>query len=272
MSDPVQEEFSILRLGNHHMATRAKQRAKEERDDWVKEQIKLLGSKDIYNIVDKTMKQIGFNKFLINKQFMLYEWRENFFLKHLGLINEDLKFEEMIWYTDGLDDSHVLDTIPLQIATNFDKIMDIAYMSRKGKKFKKVFLENDEMESAHIKMRYCKKEIKFWFENGGLLWRDEDNKSEEMALIMELYRTKPKTLKQLAAQALIRPHILAEVPDKTNFARYQRILRLCKANVLSSSLQVFLKQMIDPCYTETFDESILSEQGLRIVKELENWD
>ena len=53
-------------------------------------------------------------------QRKLYSWRMDFFLdKFKSTYMED---PVSTWTTDGFDDNHCLDTIPMQITLNFDEV------------------------------------------------------------------------------------------------------------------------------------------------------
>ena len=53
-------------------------------------------------------------------QRKLYSWRMDFFLDKF----KSVYLEDPIstWTTDGFDDNHCLDTIPMQITLNFDEV------------------------------------------------------------------------------------------------------------------------------------------------------
>ena len=100
--------FFILKILRKILLVYEKFNSKVDRDMMVSiilEQIKLVGSKKLY---EKVSKFYTGQTYFIQEQMKLYQWRENFFYQN---------FPDDSWYTDGGDDAHYLDTVPYQITT-----------------------------------------------------------------------------------------------------------------------------------------------------------
>ena len=80
-------------------------------------------------------------------QQKLFEWREKFFrekFKSYVACGDDTN----TWITDGGDDAHGFDTIPYQIASNFDKVLKLASTKRILGPKEYFFFEHDEIKSS----------------------------------------------------------------------------------------------------------------------------
>jgi len=91
-------------------------------------QIELLGSAKVYEKVDRSLKDFRFEALLAKEQFALYSWRKSFFDSNFGKFGDE---DGWGWYTDGADDSHGFDTIPLNITKNFDSVVELAVLSKR---------------------------------------------------------------------------------------------------------------------------------------------
>ena len=103
------------KLKQFKAVSRAAMEAKAE-----EEQISLVGSKVIYDRLNKKMCYPELDPYFIDEQLCLYRWREAFFYDTYGAYGHNNGFEPL-WYTDGADDSHCSYTIPFQITKHFDK-------------------------------------------------------------------------------------------------------------------------------------------------------
>jgi len=92
------------------------------------DQIDLLGSAKVYEKVDRSLKDCRFEALLAKEQFALYSWRKNFFDSNFGKFGDE---DGWGWYTDGADDSHDFDTIPLNITKNFDSVVELAVLPKR---------------------------------------------------------------------------------------------------------------------------------------------
>jgi len=94
-------------------------------DMFLRSQVELLGGdEDFYDEVDASLKDLELVEDIEDAQKKLYSWRMDFFLdKFKSTYMED---PVSTWTTDGFDDNHCLDTIPMQITLNFDEVMKLA--------------------------------------------------------------------------------------------------------------------------------------------------
>jgi len=94
-------------------------------DMFLRSQVELLGGdEDFYDEVDASLKDLELVEDIEDAQKKLYNWRMDFFLdKFKSTYMED---PVSTWTTDGFDDNHCLDTIPMQITLNFDEVMKLA--------------------------------------------------------------------------------------------------------------------------------------------------
>jgi len=93
------------------------------------EQVNLLGgSQELYEEVDKSLRDLVFVPEIGDLQRKLYNWRTDFFLDKFKstYLGDDIS----TWITDGFDDNHFIDTIPFQITRNFDAVMNLAATNR----------------------------------------------------------------------------------------------------------------------------------------------
>ena len=80
----------------------------------------LGGDEDFYDEVDASLKDLELVEDIEDAQKKLFSWRMDFFLdKFKSTYMED---PVSTWTTDGFDDNHCLDTIPMQITLNFDEV------------------------------------------------------------------------------------------------------------------------------------------------------
>jgi len=124
-----QERFEIRCISEEliELAKKVNQEAVAEVDEEVlagfrRDQVELLGGdEDFYDMVDTSLKGLKVVKEIKDAQQKLYGWRENFFHGN---------FRARTWVTWGGDDAHGIDTIPYQIACNFDNVMKLASTKR----------------------------------------------------------------------------------------------------------------------------------------------
>jgi len=105
------------------------EKAVSEKMQQVKQvQIELLGSAKVYEKVDKNLKDCRFEALLATEQFALYIWRKRFFYSNFGMFGDD---DGWSWYTNGGDDCHRFNTIPLNITKNFDSVVELAVLPKR---------------------------------------------------------------------------------------------------------------------------------------------
>merc|ERR1719289_56734 len=98
-------------------------------DMFLRSQVELLGGdEDFYDEVDASLKDLELVEDIEDAQKKLFSWRMDFFLDKF----KSVYLEDPIstWTTDGFDDNHCLDTIPMQITLNFDEVMKLASTKR----------------------------------------------------------------------------------------------------------------------------------------------
>ena len=82
------------------------------------QQIDLLGgSESLYERIHHNLATLTFESYFAKEQYMLYEWRENFFYKEFGnwvIETNDGKWVPAGWFTTGADDSHDHGLSPVQ--------------------------------------------------------------------------------------------------------------------------------------------------------------
>ena len=113
-------------------------------DKFLEDQVSLLGGdKDLYDKLDSGLRELQLLDGLVEEQRKLYNWRMDFFLDkfkstYLGDVTST-------WLTDGFDDNHCLDTIPMQVTTNFEEVMNLAATNRKmDEENERFFFAHDE--------------------------------------------------------------------------------------------------------------------------------
>ena len=130
------------------------------------EQIKLVGSKKLY---EKVSKFYTGQTYFIQEQMKLYQWREQFFYKN---------FPDDSWYTDGGSDAHCLDTVPYQITRKFDKIVALACTPIRPSR---LYFEHHEGLSSEARDSFD------WLKDRLILYR-YDNPGEALVVIASLYQ------------------------------------------------------------------------------------
>ena len=108
-------------------------------------------------------------------QQKLFEWREKFFrdkFKSTVACGDDTK----TWITDGGDDAHGFDTIPYQIACNFDNVLKLASTKRILGPKEYFFFEHDEIKSSRAQ-RCFDEGFRKMLEDDGDLGSSEDDES-----------------------------------------------------------------------------------------------
>merc|ERR1712062_244226 len=86
----------------------------------VADQIKLVGSKSLYDRLDKKLKEGVLDTYLIEEQTRLYHWRLEFFRKYFGEFIDDYG----VWsHSNGMNPEDSFHTIPYQITHRFDEVL-----------------------------------------------------------------------------------------------------------------------------------------------------
>ena len=106
-------------------------------------------------------------------QQKLFEWREDFF--H-GKFNKGPAGET--WVTNGGDDAHMFDTVPYQIACNFDKVMKLAATKRILGPNEYFYFMHDEIISAQAKNCFDEDFRKMLEEDGAPDSDDQDGRMD----------------------------------------------------------------------------------------------
>ena len=92
-------------------------------EEFVRLQVELLGGdRSLYERVNASLKEIKVIKDIEEHQKRLFQWREDFFMKHFKFAAD----KECKWYSTGGDDHHGFDFWPFEITCNFDNVMRLA--------------------------------------------------------------------------------------------------------------------------------------------------
>merc|ERR1719193_2533937 len=153
-------------------------------DMFLRSQVELLGGdEDFYDEVDASLKDLELVEDIEDAQKKLYSWRMDFFLdKFKSTYMED---PVSTWTTDGFDDNHCLDTIPMQITLNFDEVMKLASTN------KDIDPEHERFFFAHDENLSYVAEQKFGEQSDD----EEDEEEDEEDEVEEGDVTLPKHLK-----------------------------------------------------------------------------
>jgi len=185
----------------------------------VDEQVQLLGgNKDLYNMIDNNMMNGDLDPFFIKEYCTIFAWREEFFSQH---------FSNGSWFTvDFINDSFPFDpedeylrfiTIPYQITRYFDRVMALASakVSTELEWLKQqTYFENNEPLSSEAESKYKWKALVNDLSNDSddlekLALCDEVNVGfrEVSHIIVEVYKTGPKKLEEIALKAVLTSYI-----------------------------------------------------------------
>jgi len=142
-------------------------------DMFLRSQVELLGGdEDFYDEVDASLKDLELVEDIEDAQKKLFSWRMDFFLdKFKSTYMEDLV---STWTTDGFDDNHCLDTIPMQITLNFDEVMKLASTN------KDIDPEHERFFFAHDENLSYVAEQKFGEQSDDEEDEDEEDEEEEV--------------------------------------------------------------------------------------------
>ena len=196
----------------------------------VSQQISLLGSRRLYERINYNLKMAEFEAHFAKEQCDLFSWRLEYFKN---------QFPEEIWFTDGSDDSHDLDTIPFQVTENFDSVVALASSPRPTNSGR-IYFANDEEKSNRARWLYDRS---FWEVNGeGILWNEENYIMEELGLsysdvlhmIVAVFQSQPLKMEFLAMKKVLElelevkpsdiPRELQVKAEKGFFSRSDQIL------------------------------------------------
>ena len=180
------------------------------------QQIDLLGgSESLYERIHHNLATLTFESYFAKEQYMLYEWRENFFYKEFGnwvIETNDGKWVPGGWFTTGADDSHGLDTVPFQITQNFNGVMILACAPRTlGTR---VYFENNEgiCYTARYLFELSRLDSKFD------IYRLEDlgiSITDGFHMIAAMHGNNPLKLEDLAMKKLVASNVSLEKLPKS---------------------------------------------------------
>jgi len=172
-------------------------------EEVVNEQIELLGSELLYKRINSNLLEHKFEAFFAKEQFKLFAWREKFFFRKFGSIDET----ELNWISfqkiNELGSSE-FDTVPYQITMNFKEVTALAcstdYRPNNGSY---VFFENDrQLSSTAMAMFdpfnfYSTEEMNWNLVSSGINFKGAAH------MIMALYRIGPCTLLESAMKTVL---------------------------------------------------------------------
>jgi len=120
-------------------------------EEVINEQIELLGSELLYQRINNNLLEHKFEAFFAKEQFKLFAWREKFFFRKFGSIDDDdgmmgwISFQKIELGSTEAE----FDTVPYQITMNFKEVTALAcstdYRPNNGSY---VFFENDQELSS----------------------------------------------------------------------------------------------------------------------------
>lgn len=165
------------------------------------DQVKIVGSAQLYERINLNFLESKFEPFFVKEQFDLYSWREDFFHS---------SFPEECWFTDGGDDSHEFDTVPYQITKNFEKVVALACSTRNMQD--KVYFESDEIASAKARTLFDTNTVMYdesfldkeFLEAEGLTYSDAAH------VIVAAFQCAPQKLEHLAMKKVLEHEIPVE--------------------------------------------------------------
>ena len=208
-------------------------------ETFIVEQIKVVGNRKVFVIVDRILKQ-GVIEFSLLKELCdLYKWRRKF-------IDEKLPVLKGAWFTN----SFCRDVITFQITRNFDQILKIAASSKLTKKSDfptEIFLSSDGEKSRAARYRIDNLEIlyhlhektlwKYYFLTEKFLPGSHLLYSDIVSVIMEHHSVAPKSLLQLAMTCVKKNGVSWEMSMdnimKTDLVGYNRPLDEIDTNNLN---------------------------------------
>lgn len=130
---------------------------KEAVENIQQKQMEIVGAEEESFLarIDSSLAECRLEPFFLKEQWDLFAWREKFFHDN---------FPDGSWFTDGEDDAHDLDTIPMQVTTNFDEVMALASsdVERTEKDFN--YFANNELVSARVRERFDRHHVSENFE------------------------------------------------------------------------------------------------------------
>ena len=223
------------------------------------EQIELLGSKALYDRVNRSFELLRFEPFFVKEQFKLFDWRKDYF---------HYNFDDRSWFANGRDDSHA---IPQLITQHFDEVVaevdddDDPYSYRDS-----VYFESDEDESLKASNLY---DIAYCLENSW--WLDAQkfhglSFSDALHMTAAAYQSQPLTLEHLAMKKVLEikapltglPRTLQEKADKGMFQTCEQVEHF--VDDTGKEVLVKLKQNFNEQEEEEKDEEDGSEEELQV--------
>jgi len=169
-------------------------------ETFICEEIKVCGSRNIFVIVDKNLREGVIEFSLLKELCALYKWRRKFFDEHLPVLKGS-------WFTD----SFCRDVITYQITRNFDQILKIvsSRLLPSGKCPEGIFLGSDgdisrskRFRIDNLEILYHLKEVTLWkyyFLTEKFLPGSHLTYSDVAKIIYEHYSKSPRKLEELAS-------------------------------------------------------------------------
>lgn len=126
----------------------------EKIDSALAQQIALVGSRRLYERINKNFKEIKFEAVFAKEHFDLFSWRKDFFYSQFGTI-----YEGDVWFTDGGDDTHLFEVHPYQITQKFDDVLALASAPRPELP-NRIFFDHDDDLSMKVDHLYDGERVK----------------------------------------------------------------------------------------------------------------
>ena len=199
------EEYETTRAGDF-------EKMKIKIDKIMAEQVKVVGSVGLYEKIHNNFLEEKFEPFFAKEQYDLYRWRADFFCSNFPFPTSS----ENNWYTDGGDDTHGFDTLPLNITKHFDRVLMLACIPPYHP-HGKVWFDNDEDTANSVQGLYDLSFVEF---NDSLFDKEYLEKeglgySEVAHMIVLAFQTGPLKLEHLAMKKVLEYQIpLDEVPKE----------------------------------------------------------
>ena len=209
----------------------------------VSQQISLLGSRRLYERINNNLKMAKFEAHFAKEQCDLFSWRLEYFKN---------QFPEEIWFTDGSDDSHDLDTIPFQVTENFDSVVALASSPRPTNSGR-IYFANDQEKSYRAWRLYDR----IWFEvNAGDLWW--------WSMVEKLGLSYSDVLHMIVA-------VVQSQPLKMEFLAMKKVLEL-ELEVKPSDIPRELQVKAEKGFFSRSDQILpfINEEGRKLLEILEN--
>jgi len=162
--------------------------------DIIAAQVKLLGSVQIYEKLDKNLRELKFDPYFAEEQFELYAWREDFFYRN---------FPNDSWFTNGNEDNHEMHTIPYQITQKFEQVVGLScsILNIDGS----VYFDNNDEISAKARAMYDESSWRYEdsFLDKGYLEQQSLRFSDAAHALVTVFQSSPLRLEHLAMKKVL---------------------------------------------------------------------